>query len=62
MAERFIREYASYKTKMYKDLLRSFPEKNEYTDEKLERIRKIVEGRNRSLITVNEAMKLLTEV
>ena len=62
MAERFIREYASYKTKMYKDLLRSFPEKKEYTDEKLECIRKIVEGRDRSLITINEAMKLLAEV
>ena len=59
--QRFVKEYANFKLSRYKDLQKSFPQKSETIERDCIRIREVVNGWDRGLITVDEAMKLIAE-
>jgi len=56
--ERFITEYAKYKKNYYRN---NNLMKNEYKDESIDKIDKVLKLRERGLITINETMKIITE-
>lgn len=59
---RFVVEYANYKIRVYSDLLKNFPEKQEEMDAKIDTINGIVSLYERYLLTVDECMRKLSEV
>jgi len=56
--ERFIKEYANYKKKSYQ---RNTLLQQEYKDEALNRIDKALKSKERGLITVDEAIRIILE-
>lgn len=60
--QRFVVEYANYKIRLYKDLLKCFPEKQKETDGKIDTINSIVDLYERYMISVDECMQKLSEV
>ena len=62
MAERFIREYANHKIRIYRELEKNFPEKKGLHRGKESRINRIVEYRDKGIISVDEALCAIMSV